>query len=106
MSAKIRAIIKRPDEPYGHMTNISHTLENLQKTVGGYIEVLTVRPGLVIICNEDGKNLGLEKNFPIPGDYLVGTIIVLGTEGEEFTDIPIEFAEWKEMLKTFKEVAG
>ena len=36
--AKIRAIIKRPDEKYGHVTNISPTLENLQKTVGGYIE--------------------------------------------------------------------
>lgn len=104
MTYKIRAIIKRPDEPFGHMTNISNRLENLQNTVGGYIEVVTIRPGLVIICNEEGKNLGLEKNFPIPGDYLVGTIIVLGTEGEEFTDIPIEFAEWKTMLKRFREV--
>lgn len=38
--AKIRAIIKRPDEEYGHVTHISATLENLQKTVGGYIETV------------------------------------------------------------------
>ena len=38
--AKIRAIIKRPDEEYGHVAHISATLENLQKTVGGYIETV------------------------------------------------------------------
>lgn len=36
--AKIRVIIKRPDEKIGHVCNISHTLENLQKTVEGYIK--------------------------------------------------------------------
>ena len=29
MKAKIRAILKRPDESFGHMTNISPKLENL-----------------------------------------------------------------------------
>lgn len=27
--SKIKAIIKRPDEEYGHIANISNTLENL-----------------------------------------------------------------------------
>jgi len=35
MAQKIKVIIKRPDEKYGHVTGISRTLENLQKTVGG-----------------------------------------------------------------------
>lgn len=97
---KIRAIIKRPDERYGHMTNISPKLENLQKTVGGYIEVVTLNEdkGLLLICNEDGKNEGLPRNFKIPGDIIVGNVIILGRDGEEFTDIPIEFAEWKMYL--------
>ena len=30
---KVRVIIKRPDEKFGHVTNISVRLENLQKTV-------------------------------------------------------------------------
>ena len=38
--SKIRAIVKRPDEKYGHVTHISASLENLQKTVGGYIETV------------------------------------------------------------------
>lgn len=33
MASKIKTIIKRPDEQYGHVTHISQTLENLQKTV-------------------------------------------------------------------------
>lgn len=86
---KTRAIIKRSDEPYGHMTNISTRLENLQKLVGGYIEAVTLKPGLVILCNEEGKLRGLPFNMTIQGEPLVGDIVVIGTEGEEFGDIPI-----------------
>jgi len=95
--AKIQVIIKRPDEEYGHMTNISHTLENLQKTVGGHIEVLQLEKGVIAILNEEGKIFGLDPNMRVPGDVLVGTIILCGTDGEELTDIPITFQEWKEM---------
>lgn len=42
MDAKIKVIIKRADEEYGHVTNISHRLENLQNTVGGYIETVNI----------------------------------------------------------------
>ena len=91
---KLRAIVKRPDEKYGHMTNISASLENLQKTVGGYVETVTCE-NFVILCNEDGKNLDLEPNMPIGEDMLVGTIIVIGSKGEEFADLEISFQSWK-----------
>ena len=97
--AKIAAIIKRPDEEYGHMTFISHTLENLQKTVGGHIEVLPLEKGVYAILNEEGKIRGLDPNMRVPGDILVGTIILVGVDGEDFTDIPITFKEWKEMKR-------
>ena len=38
---RIKAVVKRPDEKFGHMTNISNSLKNLQNTVGGYIETVT-----------------------------------------------------------------
>ena len=60
---KIKAIIKRPDEEFGHMTNISEKLENLQNTVGGYIECVSPDPRIVIICNEEGKLIGMEQNM-------------------------------------------
>lgn len=96
---KIKAIIKRPDEEFGHMTNISKRLENLQNTVGGYIECVSPDPRIVIICNEEGKLIGLEPNMKIPGDVLCGTIIVAGVSGDEFDDVPINFSEWKQLVK-------
>ena len=95
---KIKVIIKRPDEKYGHMTWISDTLENLQKTVGGYIETIPVGSEAVIICNEEGKLMGLERNFKYGHtfpDVICGTVIVCGTNGEEFTDIPFDMGAWK-----------
>ena len=105
--AKIRAIIKRPDEEYGHVADISATLENLQKTVGGYIETVGLTESDVIIVNEEGKLLGLEKNLRMYGDTvyadtLVGTIIVLGTEGDEFTDVKIDFGTWKKLIDKWR----
>ena len=47
--AKVRCIIKRPDEKYGHVTNISVTLKNLQKIVGGFIQTVTLTDNTVII---------------------------------------------------------
>ncbi len=98
---KIKAIIKRPDEQYGHMTYISASLSNLQRTVEGYIETVTLpaeKEELCIICNEEGKLMNLAPNMKIPNDLLVGTIIVCGTKGEEFSGIPIEFSEWKKLV--------
>ena len=109
-SRKYRAILKRPDESFGHMTNISLRLENLQRIVGGYIEVIDlerIHPGLIVICDEEGKCKDYPFNMPHPlwpnADWLAGDIIVLGVDGEEFTDVPIEFAEWKEIVKKAKE---
>ena len=95
---KIKAIVKRPDERYGHMTHVSNTLENLQRIVGGYIEVLPIGGDLLIICNEEGKLENLEDNMEYGDDMLVGTIIVVGENGEEFGDIPISFEEWKSLV--------
>ena len=95
---KIKAIIKRPDEEFGHMTWISDTLENLQKTVGGYIETVTLASDLVVICNEEGRLLGLEPNCTVCGIDFVGTIIVVGVQGDAFADVPIELGEWKKWI--------
>ena len=63
--AKIRAIIKRADEQYGHVTNISSTLKNLQKIVEGPIEMVKVTDDTALICNEEGKLNGLRLNRAI-----------------------------------------
>ena len=115
MAKKIKCIVKRPDEQFGHVTWVSDTLENLQKTVGGYIETVTLpEHNLVLICNEEGKIRDMPYNFTlrIPPRVTMfeaiyelfgqckffGTVIVCRAEGDAFTDIPIDFNEWKAML--------
>jgi hypothetical protein len=56
MAKKIKCIVKRPDEQFGHVTWVSDSLENLQKTVGGYIETVSISDHeLVLIVDEEGK---------------------------------------------------
>ena len=100
---KIKAIVKKPGEKYGHMTNVSRSLQNLQRTVEGYIEKVVIKHekgNVLIICNEDGKLKKLEENMKIPGDVLVGTIIICGCDekDQDFGDIPISFADWKAIV--------
>lgn len=86
------------------MTWISNTLKNLQNTVDGHIEVTRIGDkGLLMLCNEDGKNLCLEKNFMMGfapfQDMIVGTVVLCGSGGEDFADVPIDMKQWKAILK-------
>lgn len=97
--AKINVIIKRPGEKPIH-TNISNTLENLQKTVEGRIETVTISNDCVIICNGDSRLLGMPYNAVICGYPFVGPIIIAGVKGEEFSDIPFSWEEAKALFPT------
>ena len=50
---KLKVIIC-PAEREPYVTNVSDTLEALQKAVGGYIGKVTVRKDVVMLCNEEG----------------------------------------------------
>ena len=98
--SKIKVIIKRPDEAIGHVCYVSNTLENLQYTVGGYIECVPVDEKHVIICNEEGKLINQHLvNFKMPYDTIVGTVVMVGVDGEEFSDISMTRKEWAEILR-------
>lgn len=105
---KMKVIIKRPDEKVGHVANISNTLENLQKIVGGHIEVHTLTSnGCVLICNEEGKLKKLEPNFRLGNvfpDVIVGTVIITGTNDDNFGDVPISMPIWKALLSSWGNV--
>lgn len=38
------------------------TLEYMQKVVGGYIEIVPLQDGRLLVCNEEGKIQGLPEN--------------------------------------------
>lgn len=84
----IRVMIKKPYEaPY--TADIENELETLQGIVGGHIECVPLPgvPGTTIICNEEGKLLGLAPNLLIGGDVICGTVAVAGIDGEEFAGL-------------------
>lgn len=94
---KIKVLIKEPNKK-PRCVNISKSLENLQKTVGGYIETVTLAEDFVVICNEEGRLLGLPNNCDICGVNFVGTIILCGIDGDDFGDIPLPYADIKRIM--------
>ena len=106
--SKIRAIIKRPDEKHGHVTYISNTLKNLQNTVGGPIEVVYLTGKAALICNEEGKIRNLPPNFrmgqPPFHDIVCGDVALVGVDGEDFTDLDMDFSVWKMLLERWGNV--
>ena len=82
----VRRLIK-PDgsvEPYPPRGK-TYTLEELQKAVGGYIQILTMPDGKLMVFNEEGKLKGLPPNEAatrlmgsqlLPGDFIVGNALV------------------------------
>lgn len=114
MESKIKVLIKRPDEQYGHMTWISSTLANMQRTVDGYIQAVTLSDDImpqdekfpdkvILVCNEEGKVQGLPKNMDVRiegllgcgWDSIAGTFFLCGEDGDEFCDVPITMKQWK-----------
>ena len=99
---RVRAIIKEPNDLFGHVKEIKNELRELQDIVGGYIETVMLRPGLIVVCNEEGLINDMPFNCRVGQIMFFGTIIVLGAEGEEFTDVPIGMREWAKMMEDKK----
>ena len=105
MNKKIGVIIKEPGKKPRHV-NISNSLENLQKTVGGYIETVTLAKDMVVICDEEGRIKGKEWCCNICGYDCVGTVILCGVSGDELADIPLDYKSMKRLLPGLWEDEG
>lgn len=72
-------------EDYTPKNGTTFELEEMQKIVGGYIEIVRLNDGRIIIVNEDGLSLNLPVNIEATNilrrdhsttEYIVGTAIV------------------------------
>lgn len=67
----------------------AYTLEEVQKAVGGYIEVVNLNSGYIMVINEEGKLNGLPVNqkatdlWGSPWDHIVGNALVCRSRGED-----------------------
>lgn len=89
MKKKIKVVYIEPGRDPEFRT-VNNTLEAMQILVKGYIEVLTVSNDMVIVCNEEGHLRNMPFNREMFGISLYGPIVLVGTEGEDFTDVPVE----------------
>ena len=95
----LRVLVVEPERtPY--VKEIPHTLEALQQEVGGLIEVIYPYADLVgLVCNEEGKLLGLPLNralFDKNGkmrDIICGTFLVTGLGAEDLASLPPDLLE-------------
>ena len=94
----MKVIVKEPGMA-SEYREVDNTLDSMQEIVGGYIECVFLGDGAVMVCNEEGKLMGMQMNFPFHNDIIVGTVFVCGTDEEgDFTDVPITLEEWEEIV--------
>lgn len=95
---KIRCFLKRPESDW-YSTCCSTSLSNLQRIVGGYIETVTFPElGVVVICNEEGRLLGLPYCCTIRCVDFCGPVAVFCPDGENLADVQYKLREWKEIV--------
>lgn len=76
---------KAPEE-----VTMPNTLEAFQTAVGGDIEAVGLDSGAVLICNEEGKLMGLSANRQVGGDTIARTFLIAGSADGEFCSLSDE----------------
>ena len=75
-------------EPNKHptITTLRNDLDSLQKAVSigadyqGLIEIIGIDDGAAVLCNEEGKLIGLDGNRRIGRDIVAGVFYVVGRD--------------------------
>ena len=107
MKEKTIKVLKVEPKKLPEVCELENELEALQKAVSigadytGLIEILYVNERICILCNEEGKLIGLEPNRRIRNDILCGVFYVTGQDEEgNLTSLS------DDDLETFKSVFG
>ena len=98
-------------------TEINSGLEALQKAVGGHIQaVYPYEDPVAIVCNEEGKIMGMPLNRALSDedgniyDIIAGNFLIVGLGEESFSDLSPDLMEkYSEQFKhpeKFVRIAG
>lgn len=95
----------------GYVGQIENTLKAKQSYVGGLIQVVSLTPEIIVICNDEGKIQQLPPNrawVESSGvvDFFAGNILCVRHSGDEFASIlPKDIAEIERRLIPLKSVS-
>ena len=98
-------VVEPQKEPY--IKEIDSGLQALQREVNGYIQAIyPYADPVAIVCNEDGKLLGMELNRALRDedgntyDVVAGTFLVVGLGDDDFVSLtPEQIQKYAELFK-------
>lgn len=82
----MKVLKKEPGKGW-KVAEIENTLEALQRGVGGKLEAVTLASDACVLCNEEGRLLGMPYNTTICGVSFVGPLLIVGIAGEDFAGL-------------------
>ena len=86
----MRVIIKKVQDPFLCVTEIKDELDVLQGIVGGLIECISIGNNIDMVCNEEGKLIGLEPHLMVNNDIICGDVFFVGVDGADFVSLTDE----------------
>lgn len=96
----MRVLIVQPQvRPY--VAEIEEGLKPMQEIVGGPIEMVDLDENTNLVCNEEGKIIGLEGNRRIGRDIIAGTFFLCGfnEEGESISLTDEQISKYYERFR-------
>ena len=87
MDNRIKVLMVEPGKHPG-VTTLENDLDALQKAVSigadyqGLIEIISLGNGDCLLCNEEGKLIGLEGNRRLGNDIIVGVFYIMSEDEE------------------------
>ena len=84
---EITVLMVKPGE-HPMATTLKNDLDSLQKAVSigadyqGLIEIIGIEDGVVVLCNEEGKLMGLGGNRRVGNDIITGVFYVVAEDGQ------------------------
>ena len=82
----LRIVYVEPGGP-PFVSEVGRDLLSMQKAVLGPIETVYNRDGTVLLCNDEGKLIGMEGNRHVGDDVIAGPFILVGDNGESLRSL-------------------
>ena len=89
----MKAVVKKVGQ-IGEVVEVENTLSTWNDIVGGWIQTFPLASDMLIICNEEGKLMGLEPNVEIVvgecSELIVGDFAIVKQGYDDFESLDDE----------------